>query len=206
MTDARPDITSITDSAELRRWYWLKTELVAEAKRRGLRTTGAKFAVLDRLAHLLDTGETVLPGDAKPGVRSKFDWHSAELSPQTVITNSYRNSQNVRRFFKSQVGPAFKFNIAFMAWMRANVGKTLAHAVAEYRRQDARTTRRGHKTQIAEHNQFNQYTRDFLADNPDLGLSDVRHFWALKRQQPSDDGRHRYAPSDLLLEPAAHPK
>ena len=42
---------------------------------------------------------------------------------------------------------------------------------------------------------------DFLDDNPDMGMDDVRHFWALKRALPSEDGRHRYHRSDLDLRP-----
>lgn len=200
MTDeTRPDISTLTTGAALRRWYWTKDELTDEARRRGVKTTGGKFTILDRIAHYLDTGETLFPGDKKPKVTSKFDWHSANLTPETVITDSYRNSQNVRRFFKAQVGDHFKFNTTFMAWMKANTGKTLAEAVVEFNRQQADAAKPGFQSDIAHHNQFNQYTRDFLADNPALGMKDVRHFWALKRALPSEDGRHRYDPADLTL-------
>ncbi|WP_300056409.1 DUF6434 domain-containing protein [uncultured Roseobacter sp.] len=197
--DGRPDITSLTTGAELRRWYWLKSELEAHAKAVGIRATGGKFTLLDRLAHHLDTGETQWPGDVRTAPRSKFDWHSAELTLETVITDSYRNTQNVRRFFKAHAGDGFKFNIAFMAWMKANTGKTLAVAVAEYHRLKAEEAAPGFQSKIAHHNQFNQYTRDFLADNPDRGMADVRKYWALKRETPSESGRHVYHPSDLDL-------
>ena len=170
-----------------------------ECRRLGLRVSGGKFRLLDRIAHFHDTGETAFPGDRKAKVTSKFDWHSEPLLPETVITDSYRNTQNVRRFFKAQVGAHFKFSIAFMAWMKAATGKTLAEAVAEFRRQEAEAAEPGFQTEIADHNQFNQYTRDFLADNPQMGMEDVRRFWALKRALPSEDGRHRYHRSDLEL-------
>ncbi len=198
-TETRPPIETITSSAALRRWYWTKAELEAECRRRGLKITGAKFTQLDRIAHFLDTGETRLPGDTQPRSTSRFDWHSEPLTPETVITDSYRNSQNVRRFFKSEVGAQFKFNRAFMAWIKANTGKTLSDAVAEYHRLTAAAKAPGAQSDIAHHNQFNQYTRDFLADNPDMGMPEVRHFWALKRSLPSEDGRHRYDRSDLDL-------
>lgn len=63
---------------------------------------------------------------------ARIDWHCAPLAPETVITDSYRNTQNVRRFFKSQIGPEFKFNRPFMAWMKANSGQTLGDAVIAY--------------------------------------------------------------------------
>lgn len=63
----RPEITTFTSGAALRRWYWMKSELVTQAKAYGLRTAGGKFTILDRLAHYLDTGEKTWPGD----IRSK---------------------------------------------------------------------------------------------------------------------------------------
>lgn len=197
--ETRPPIETISTSETLRRWYWTKAELEAECRRRGLKIAGAKFTQLDRIAHFLETGEKRLPTDTQPRQTSKFDWHSEPLTPETRITDSYRNSQNVRRFFKSQVGDQFKFNIAFMAWIKANVGKTLADAVAEYERLAAAAKAPGAQSEIAHHNQFNQYTRDFLADNPEMSMEDVRHFWALKRSLPSEDGRHRYDRADLKL-------
>ena len=196
MREDRPDMATIMTSAELRRWYWRKDELLVHAKRLGLKSTGGKFLILDRIAHYLDTGETFFPGDVTIRPVSKFDWHSAALDDATVITDSYRNSQNVRRYFKSRLGDRFAFNIAFMDWIRANTGKTLADACAAY---GALKAAKG-QTQIRDHNQFNQYTRDFLADNPDLGMEDVRRVWARKIKLPSDTGRHRYEREDLDLE------
>lgn len=195
----RPEISKIATGAELKRWYWLKSELVEHAKTIKVRTTGGKFEILERIAHYLDTGEPTRPEDRTAKPTSSFDWHSADLGLQTVITDSYKNSQNVRRFFKRHLGDGFSFNIRFMAWMRENTGKTLQDAITEYQAQKAETAKPGFQSEIAHHNQFNQYTRDFLADNPDLGLKDVRHYWALKRKRPSENGRHAYERSDLDL-------
>lgn len=194
--DGRPEIASITSGAEIRRWYWSKAELVSHARVLGVRSTGGKFLILDRIAHVLDTGETAFPGDVAHRPKSKFDWHSEPLDDDTIITDSYKNTQNVRRYFKSRLGEGFKFNIAFMEWMRANTGKTLADACAAF---PASQSKPG-ETQIKDHNQFNQYTRDFLAANPGLGMDDVRRVWARKIQTPSDTGRHRYDPEDLKLD------
>ncbi|MEM6889367.1 MAG: DUF6434 domain-containing protein [Pseudomonadota bacterium] len=199
-TRNRPPIDSFSAGAELRKWYWLKSELVAYAKTLRLRTTGGKFTVLDRIAHHLDTGELTWSGDKQDKPKSTFDWHSAPLTPDTIITDSYRNSQNVRRFFKAHADESFKFNIALMNWMRDNTGRTLADAIEAYHYFKAEAARPGYKSQIAHHNQFNQYTRDFLADNPDLGMAEVRRFWALKRDQPAPNGRHTYDRSDLDLD------
>ncbi|MCY6382660.1 DUF6434 domain-containing protein [Hoeflea prorocentri] len=198
-SDIRPDINRITSGDELKRWYWRKDELIAHARTIGVKTTSGKFVILDRIAHYLDTGETKFPGDEKVRTKSKFDWHSEALTHETVITDSYKNTQNVRRFFKSAVGDQFKFNIAFMEWMKSNTGRTLGDACAAYLQIKDMENTPGYRTRIKDHNQFNQYTRDFLEDNPDLGLSDVRRIWAEKIKRPSATGRHVYDRSDLKL-------
>ena len=55
-------------------------------------------------------------------------------------------------------------------------------------------------TKIKHHDQFNQYTRDFLEDNPTLRMDGGRRIWALKIKLPSETGRHVYDRSDLSLE------
>lgn len=198
-TECRPDIATITSADQLKRWYWLKAELTAQAKSIGVKSTGAKFTLLERIAHYIDTGETNWPGDTKVIARSKFDWHSAPLNNGTIITDSYKNTQNMRRFFTANAAEDFKFTIALMDWMKTNTGKTLGDAVQAYQTLRKATADPNHKTDIKSHNQFNQYTRDFLADNPDMGMKDVRKFWALKRALPTEDGRHVYEPGDLDL-------
>ncbi|MEL7460968.1 MAG: DUF6434 domain-containing protein [Pseudomonadota bacterium] len=197
--ETRPPIETITTAAELRRWYWLKTDLVDRARTLGLKTTGGKFDILDRIAAFLETGAA--PEEAKRKVASRFDWHSAALDDGTVLTDSYKNTQNVRRYFKARLGDGFKFNIEFMAWLKGNTGRTLAEACDEYRAMKLREAAPGFQSDIAHHNQFNQYTRDFLADNPGAGMEEVRRVWALKIKRPSDTGRHIYDRSDLTLAP-----
>ena len=43
--------------AELRRWYWLRNELVDFARTLGVTTTGTKTLLTQRLAHALDGGQ-----------------------------------------------------------------------------------------------------------------------------------------------------
>jgi len=66
--------------------------------------------------------------------KSKFDWHSEPLSLDTVITNSYKSTQNVRRFFRQHCGDDFHFDVLFMAFMKTSSGITLGEAVAEWKR------------------------------------------------------------------------
>jgi hypothetical protein len=57
-----------------------------------------------------------------------FDWHKDRLTRATPITATYRNTQNVRRFFKAECGSHFKFDRPFMAWLKDGKPKTLGDA------------------------------------------------------------------------------
>ncbi|WP_082128144.1 DUF6434 domain-containing protein [Hoeflea sp. IMCC20628] len=67
----------------------------------------------------------------------KRDWHSDPITNETMIDADYRNTQNVRRFFKTAIGDHFKFDRPFMAWMKSHRGSTMQDAVAEWQRREA---------------------------------------------------------------------
>ncbi|MFN5475918.1 MAG: DUF6434 domain-containing protein [Sphingobacteriales bacterium] len=191
----RPDINSIKTGFELKQWYWLKAELEAFAKEKGVRYTGSKFELLDRLAdHLDGKGTTAL---SKEKVTSSFDWAKAELTLDTIITDSYTNGPNTRKFFLKHCGDRFAFSIPFMRWMKNNRGKTLRDAVVVWNQLRTKTSEAGHKSDIPVGNQYNQYIRDFFADNPGMTLKDAQRCWKLKRSLPTQ--RHIYEKSDLNL-------
>ncbi|MER8846486.1 DUF6434 domain-containing protein [Mesorhizobium australicum] len=66
-----------------------------------------------------------------------FDWHGDTISRVTAITKSYRNTQNVRRFFTRECGNAFRFDRPFMAWLKDGSEKTMGDAVDEWLRRQA---------------------------------------------------------------------
>lgn len=64
----------------------------------------------------------------------KFDWHSERLTKNTIITDSYKNTQNVRRFFIANIGEHFHFTREFMKFMKQSSGKTLDDALTEWKK------------------------------------------------------------------------
>ncbi len=44
-----------------------------------------------------------------------FDWHADPITRETPVTDSYKSTQNVRRFMVAQCGAAFAFDRPFMA-------------------------------------------------------------------------------------------
>jgi hypothetical protein len=65
-----------------------------------------------------------------------FDWHSDPITRDTPVTKTYRNTQNVRRFFKSECGAHFKFDRPFMAWLKSGKAKTIGDAADEWLRRE----------------------------------------------------------------------
>ena len=65
-------------------------------------------------------------------VLADFDWHKDTITRATPITPSYRNTQNVRRFFKAECGSHFKFDRPFMAWLKDGKPKTMGDAADEW--------------------------------------------------------------------------
>jgi Domain of unknown function (DUF6434)/SAP domain-containing new25 len=191
----RPAINSVTQATELKKWYWLKSELVGFCKEQKINYSGSKFEIIERIANVLDFEENANITTKK--VTSSFNWAKSQLMLETIITDSYTNGPNTRRFFKEHCGEKFHFNIPFMAWMKTNTGETLADAVQEWKKQNAITKTKGIKSEIPEGNQYNQYLRDFFEANPNKTMKEARHFWKLKRALPL--GKHKYELSDLDL-------
>ncbi|MEZ2332939.1 DUF6434 domain-containing protein [Mesorhizobium sp. RCC_202] len=66
-----------------------------------------------------------------------FDWHADPILRATMITKTYRNTQNVRRFLTRECGAAFKFDRHFMAWLKDGTEKTMGDAADEWLRRPA---------------------------------------------------------------------
>jgi hypothetical protein len=64
----------------------------------------------------------------------QFDWHADMITRATHVTRSYRNTQNVRRFLRSQCGAQFRFDRSFMAWIKDGTGKTMGDVADEWLR------------------------------------------------------------------------
>jgi Domain of unknown function (DUF6434)/SAP domain-containing new25 len=197
--EVRPDIFAIQKGKELKRWYWLKEELVNYCKVAKLNYEGAKFDILNRIADKLDgrvAKHATTLKNSKTAI-DLFDWSKEPLTLKTKITDSYRNGPHVRKFFIEHCGVGFHFSIPFMQWMKENVGKNLKTSVKEWNRLQVIKKNKGFKSSIPAGNQYNQYLRDFFRDNPDKKITDARLCWKMKRQLPLE--RHRYERSDLRL-------
>ena len=135
-----------------------------------------------------------LPPDKLPA--SKFDWNKEFLTPETLITDSYKNTENVKTFFVAEIGDHFYFTVEFMNWINHHIGQPLSDAILRWEELREKKKDNTFKSEIASQIEYNRYIRNCLAANPELTLADAIKYWKLKRVRK--EGR-TYEKTDLDL-------
>lgn len=189
----RPKLTNKLDPKLFKQNYWLKEELVNFCKQNNLPTSGSKEGLEALITRFLNKEPLIFP--KKKTFSSKDMNDFGELTVHSVIKPNYKNDERHRNFFKKEIGEYFKFNIRFMDWMRKNAGKTYQAAIEEWQRIE-KQIKSGKKFPIAKQFKYNQYTRDFFADNPQLTKKEALLCWNYKKTLPGD---HKYERSDLHI-------
>ncbi|HRX16065.1 MAG TPA: DUF6434 domain-containing protein [Spirochaetota bacterium] len=187
----RPELNKNSNADEFLDFYWLKEELVIFCKNQDLPSCGSKDELTARIHEYLRTGKVIIP------VKNKSEAEQKTGAPPALgskIPAGYKNDEMHREFFKSVIGNHFKFNVAFMNWMKGNHGKTYQDAVLEWNR-IIDEKKQGKKTEISSQFQYNQYTRDFFNANPKAKRDEAVKCWKYKKSLP---GHNKYEESDLV--------
>lgn len=188
----RPKLGKNTKPEEFLDFYWLKDELFSFCKYYDLPRNGSKDELTKRIYIYLKTGNIAEPPKNK---QIKIQKENNTLSLDAKIPEGYRNDERHRAFFRSEIGEHFRFNVAFMNWMKQNPGKTYRDAILEWKR-IVDEKKQGKKTDISSQFQYNQYTRDFFEANPNANRSDAIKCWKYKKSLP---GHNKYEESDLVV-------
>ena len=122
-----------------------------------------------------DSLATLICSQTKKGI--SFD----DIIQQDVVC-----SQELRAFFVEHLGKGFHFKAEFQDWLHNNAGKSFREAVEAYHSIE-------HPKEIKPQFEYNQYIRDFFADNKGATLNDAIRCWHWKKIQP---GAHRYETTD----------
>ncbi len=189
----KPDTSEAMSAQTFDRWYWDKPELVEICVRLGLPKTGSKDALRARILTYLETGAIVPNTRRKPGA---FNWARAELTTGTVITETVSFGPNFRRFMAAQIGDRFVCHADFMEWVRTHPGKTLGDAIAAWHRFDARHDDPAFRRDIAPHNNYLQYLRDYRDANPTHSIEAAKAAWEIRKRQPIEGDRIVYRAED----------
>ena len=193
MTNNRPKLNTEISIQDFKDFYWYKEELIDFFRSENLDRKGGKIELANRIEKFLETGAREL-SHVTVSKTSRFDWNAEKLTTETEITDNYQNTENVREFFKNQIGDKFKFNVKFMNWMKFAQGRTLGDAIAQWISiTNEMRTDKSHK-QIAPQFEYNTYIRDFMKDNSDKTLQDAINCWKIKKSKPGDN---KYSKTDL---------
>ena len=171
---------------EFKEYYFLKEELKDFCRAEGLKVSGSKQDLEKRIIHFLATGEELKEVNVKKIQKEQI----SEITLDSKLGENFKCSEDKREFFVSKIGKGFEFKVKFQKWLKVNPEKTYGDAIeAYYEIQNS-----GEKTKIDKQFQYNQYIRDFFADNDDKSLKDAIKCWKYKK---SIKGHNRYEESDL---------
>lgn len=177
--EIRPSLTSALTGAELLRWYWLKDELADFARQLGIRATGSKTLLTQRIAAHLDGTAFTEPTTTRASPVAQL---AAPLTPATVIPRGQRCSQVVRAWFVRQVGASFGFDAEMRDFFASTDGtQTMQDALDHY----LRTRGQGSKDIDAQF-EYNRFTRAWHTAHPSGTRDDLIAAWHEYRCSPID--------------------
>lgn len=194
--EKRPDLNKAISVKDFNDFYWYKEELLQFCRKYGLPQHGGKIELAKQIERFLQTGEFQAPALRCNKPKSKFDWNNELLSLETVITDNYKNTEQVRAFFIEQLGEKFRFNVQFMNWLKTASGKTLGEAVEKWRAIARQSRSNKRPKSIAPQFEYNTYIRDFLRDNPSEKRERAIACWKIKKLLR---GHNKYRKADLEL-------
>ena len=200
MSSNRHKLTKDLTSAEFKEYYFLKEELKEFCRNEGLKVSGSKNELEERIIYYLDTGKSLDESknnknnknkDYLPTNMNKTNFPK-EIALDSVLGENFKCSEDKREFFEREIGKGFKFKVKFQKWLKVNPDKTYQDAInAYYMIQDSKD-----KTKIDKQFQYNQYIRDFFEDNEGKTLNDAIKCWNYKKSQK---GHNKYESSDLKI-------
>ena len=195
MSSNRYKLTKDLTSSEFKEYYFLKEELKEFCRNEGLKISGSKTQLEERIIYYLDTGKSL--EESKNNSRtnsniSRDDTNTQEITLDSILGENFKCSEDKREFFEKEIGKGFKFKVKFQKWLKANPNKTYQDAINAYHELE----NSNEKTVIDKQFQYNQYVRDFFKDNEDKTLNDAIKCWNYKK---SIKGHNKYEKSDLCI-------
>ncbi len=174
------------NAEEFKQYYFLKEELKDFCRSEGLKVSGSKQDLENRVIHYLKTGENL----KEPFIKKISNNSQSKITLDSKLGENFICSEDKREFFENEIGKTFKFKVKFQKWLKDNPDKTYSDAIdAYFEIQNSKE-----KTKIDKQFQYNQYIRDFFKDNDGKSLEDAIKCWKFKK---SLKGHNRYEKSDL---------
>lgn len=200
MSSNRNKLNKNLKASEFKEYYFLKEELKEFCRNEGLKISGNKSQLEERIIYYLTTGKSLDDSKhAKNNTKNNANFQksnlnkaiaSEEITLDSNLGENFKCSEDKREFFEKEIGKGFEFKVKFQKWLKSNPNKTYKDAIDAYHElQNSKE-----KTRIDKQFQYNQYIRDFFKDNNDKTLKDAIKCWNYKK---SLKGHNKYEKSDL---------
>src|SRR5215469_753465 len=160
---------------ELYGTYILKNDLINICDKYNLPKTGSKEYLLEIICAFIENRPV-----KKMKIKKNIQNNGFTPSLDKIIDVNYSNNEIHRAFFLKTIGNHFKFNVTFMNWMEKNKGKKTYKDALEIYNKILLDKKSGKKVSIGKQFEYNQYTRDFFEDNPNLSREDCIKCWNYK--------------------------
>ena len=167
----------MSSAAELRRWYWLASELQLLARHRGVSASGGKVELADRLAAVLDGRQPKASVPKPPPARQL----AGPLGPDTVLPPGQRCTETLRAFFVGQLGRGFVFDGPMREFVRTGAGRTLGDGIEHWH-----ASRSPEPSGIEPQFELNRFLRQWHLAHPAQSHRAALAAWQLHRALPLD--------------------
>ena len=183
---SRPLLREEMSLSDFREYYWMKADLIAFARRLGLRTHGYKPELVARIERRLRG----LPDSkvTKSAASSAAGRDSDKPLRRATPVVSYKSDDRTRAFFEEEIGPRFHFTYHLNQYRLHNPGLTYGALVDEWVAEYQRRRKPGYEAPIAPQGEYNRYVRAFFADPANKGktLRDVVEAWKKAKRARGD--------------------
>ena len=156
--------------------YWLKSELIHYCAGNDLVTSGSKNELLQRIEVFLVSGERLKPVSSKQ--IGKRDSHQP-IMRDTLVVN-YKNDAAARLFFVRHIGEHFRFDAYLRQFTNPDyITKNLTYGdlIAGWITEEARRNDPAYQSNIGKQFEYNQFFRDFFANEKGKSRSDAIKAW-----------------------------
>ena len=113
---------------EFKQYYFLKDELKDFCRSEGLKVSGNKEDLENRIIHYLSTGKEL----KEPFEKQSSNITLSEISLDSKLGENFKCSEDKRAFFEKEIGKGFKFKVKFQKWLKSNPDKTYRDAINAY--------------------------------------------------------------------------
>ncbi len=177
----RPKLTRQISVADFESHYWLKTELIKFCKANDLSTIGSKQEQAKRIEIFIATGHRIKPKIVKPISRDSL--HPIKIDTPVKY---YKNDSITRQFFVSYIGEHFRFNAYLRQFTDKNnitPGLTYGDLVTGWLAEESKRSNPQYQTHIEKQFEYNQFIRDFFANEKGSSQADAVKAWKIVKAQ-----------------------